>query len=149
VRGLRARLTVPRPGTIRGVNRLLSRRGVPALIALVVLLGAGVAVAAGAFGGDEEDPADRAFSALCRERGGTPTLAPGSGDYVKDARSCEIRYARHTYEMYAITPNGFDERAAARARESCTVRARQEKGLPGAPKRRVWHPRSAICEAVD
>jgi hypothetical protein len=149
VRGLRARLTVPRPGTIRGVNRLLSRRGVPALVALVVLVGAGVAVAAGAFRGDEEDPADRAFSALCRERGGTPTLAPGSGDYVKDARSCEIRYGRHTYEMYAITPNGFDERQAARARAGCARLAEQENGLPGAPRRRVWHARSAICEAVD
>jgi hypothetical protein len=131
------------------VNRLLSRRGLPVLVAMVVLVGAGVAFAAGTLGGDEGDPSDRAFSKLCRDRRGTPTLAPGSGDYVKDARSCEIRYGRHTYELYAVTPNGFDEGAAAEARESCTMRARQEKGLPGAPKRRVWHPRTAICEAVD
>jgi hypothetical protein len=130
-------------------DRLLSRRGLPVLVAAVVLLGAGVALAAGALGGEDLTPADRAFSKLCRERGGTPTLAPGSGDYVKDARSCEIRYGRHTYEMYAITPEGFDERAAAEARESCARRAQQEKGLPGAPKRRVWHARSGICEAVD
>jgi hypothetical protein len=132
------------------VSRLLSRRGLPALVALLVVLGAGVALAAGALGGGEEaDPADRAFSKLCRERGGTPTIAPGSGDYVKDSRSCEIRYGRHTYEMYAITPNGFDERQAARARAGCARLAEQENGLPGAPRRRVWHARSAICEAVD
>jgi len=130
-------------------DRLLSRRGLPVLVALVVLVGAGVAVASGALGGDEGDPADRAFSKLCRERGGTPTLAPGSGDYVKDARSCEIRYGSHTYEMYAITPSGFDERAAAEARDSCARRAQQDKGVTGAPERRVWHPRTAICEAVD
>jgi hypothetical protein len=131
------------------VRRLPSRRGLPALVAVVVLLGAGVALAAGALGGEDVTPADRAFSKLCRERGGTPTLAPGSGDYVKDARSCEIRYGRHSYEMYAITPNGFDEREAAEAREACARRAEQEKDLPGAPERFVWHPRSAICEAVD
>jgi hypothetical protein len=51
--------------------------------------------------------------------------------------------------MYAITPNGFDQREAAEAREACARRAKQEKGLPGAPERFVWHPRSAICEAVD
>jgi hypothetical protein len=131
------------------VRRLPSRRGLPALVAVVVLLGAGVALAAGALGGEDVTPADRAFSKLCRERGGTPTLAPGSGDYVKDARSCEIRYGRHTYEMYAITPNGFDEREAADARDACARRAKQEKSLLGAPERFVWHPRSAICEAVD
>ena len=131
------------------VRRLPSRRGLPALVAVVVLLGAGVALAAGALGGEDVTPADRAFSKLCRERGGTPTLAPGSGDYVKDARSCEIRYGRHTYEMYAITPNGFDEREAANARAGCARLAEQEKDIAGAPKRRVWHPRTAICEAVD
>jgi hypothetical protein len=137
------------PTVARLRDRLLSRRGLPPLVGAVLLLGAGVAVAAGALAGDEADPADRAFAKLCRERGGTPKLAPGSGDYVKDARSCEIRYGNHTYEMYAITPNGFDERQAARAREGCSRLAQQERDLPGAPKRRVWHQRSAICEAVD
>ena len=128
------------------VSRLLSRRGLPALVAVVVLLGAGVALAAGGLGGDESDPADRAFAKLCRERGGTPTLAPGSGDYVKDARSCEIRYGRHTYEMYAITPNGFDQREAARARTACARQVAFDKEQPGAQRRHVWHPRTAICE---
>ena len=140
-----------RRGTIGGVNglrdRLLSGRRLVVLIAAaVVLVAAGVALAVRSSGGD---PVDERFAALCRERGGTPVLAPGSGDYVKDARSCRVRYGKHTYEMYALEADGFDEREAAEARRSCALLARQEQEIPGAPKRRIFHPRTGICERVD
>jgi hypothetical protein len=128
-------------------DRLPSRRGLAVLLAAaVVLVAAGVALAVRSSGGD---PVDERFAALCRERGGTPVLAPGSGDYVKDARSCRVRYGRNTYEMYALEADGFDEREAADQRRSCALLARQEKDIAGAPKRRIFHPRTGICERVD
>jgi hypothetical protein len=127
--------------------QLRSRRGLAVVLAAAVLVAAGVAFAASS--GEDVDPADARFARLCRERGGEPSLAPGSGDYVKDARKCEVRYGGHTYEMYALTAEGFDEREAADQRRSCALLARQEKDIPGAPRRRVFHPDTAICEAVD
>jgi hypothetical protein len=95
----------------------------------------------------DETPADRAFATVCREHGGTPKLAPGSGDYVKDGRSCEIRYGGFAYEMYAVHPEGFSEREAADAHRACRVQAAQERRDPGgAGVRFVWHARSGICE---
>jgi len=101
---------------------------------------------AGALGLTTSD--DDRFAEVCRDHGGTPSFAKGSGDYVKDARSCTIRYGTHTYEMYAVTPGGFDQREATRARQACVELARNDRSLPesaGAPERRVWHARSAIC----
>jgi hypothetical protein len=127
-------------------ERLLSRRGLVVLAGVAIVVAAGVALATRSSGGDT---VDERFAALCRERGGTPVLAPGSGDYVKDARSCRVRYGDHTYEMYALEADGFDEREAAEARRSCALLARQERDIPGAPKRRIFHPRTGICERVD
>ena len=124
-------------------SRLLSW---PVLIALVAVVVAVELALPRPRGGDEpQNAADRRFTDLCRERGGTPSLAPGSGDYVKDARSCEVRYGAHSYEMYAITASGFDQREAASAKRACDRRAalaREEDQ----PARYVWHPLSAICE---
>jgi hypothetical protein len=121
-------------------SRLLSW---PVLIALVAVVVAVELALPRLRGGDA---ADRRFTELCRERGGTPSLAPGSGDYVKDARSCEVRYGAHTYEMYAITPTGFDQREAKRARTACARQVAFDKEQPGPERRHVWHPRTAICE---
>jgi hypothetical protein len=128
--------------------RLLSRRHLAALLAVVVVVGVGAWRGADRIGLASSD--DRRFSEICRDHGGTPTIAPGSGDYVKDSRSCVVRYGAHTYEMYAIRPDGFDRREAARARHACASQLRNDKllaGRPGVPERRVWHPRTAICEA--
>jgi hypothetical protein len=101
--------------------------------------------------GEDLTAADKAFVEVCEEHGGTATLAPGSGDYVKDARDCTIEYGGEDYEMYAVHPEGFSEREAAQAKRSCVVRARQSRrdaeatGKPAA--RVVWHPHSAICES--
>jgi hypothetical protein len=99
----------------------------------------------------DETPADKAFARVCREHGGTPKLAPGSGDYVKDGRFCEIRYGADTYEMYAVHPEGFNEREAARAHRTCIAQAAQarrdaKEGRRHAPVRYAWHARSGICE---
>jgi hypothetical protein len=96
-----------------------------------------------------DDPADERYSAVCREHGGTPTIAPGSGDYVKDARSCEVRYGGRGYEMYAVTPDGFDTAEAQRAERACDLLIAQDRTRErrdGAAPRHVWHPRTAICE---
>ena len=117
-----------------------------AVVVLAVLLVARIA-------GSDADvtPADRAFMRICRAHGGTPTLAPGSGDYVKDARSCTVRYAGGTYEMYAVHVEGFSESEAAAAHRTCVAQARQARdaaarGERVAVTRYVWHPRSGICE---
>jgi hypothetical protein len=129
-------------------SRVLSGRGLAVLLAVAVIAGVGVWRGAHTLGLVRSD--DDRFAGVCREHGGTPSLAPGSGDYVKDSRSCVIRYGAHTYEMYAVTPDGFNRTEVVRARRACADLARTEKTLPdavGVPKRRVWHPRSAICEA--
>jgi hypothetical protein len=99
----------------------------------------------------EVTAADRSFMKVCRDHGGTPKLASGSGDYVKDGRFCEIVYGGDTYEMYAVHPEGFSEREAAESHRSCIAQAEQERRQPedgpgAAPRRFTWHPRSAICE---
>jgi hypothetical protein len=131
-------------------NRLLSR---PALAAIVVLV-----VVAGVLGprlvrsAGESSPADKSFAEVCRAHGGTASFAPGSGDYVKDARSCEITYGGDSYEMYAVRPEGFSQREAAQAHHACTLLAAQKRrddaaGFEAGSTRVVWHPRSAICES--
>jgi hypothetical protein len=123
-------------------SRLLSW---PVLVGVVLAVGAFLAFGLPALRGEELTAADKAFVKTCKDHGGTPELAPGSGDYVKDARSCEVRYRDHSYEMYAVTANGFDEREAASAKRACDRRAalaREE----GQAARYVWHPLSAICE---
>jgi hypothetical protein len=125
--------------------RLLS---LPVLAALVV-----VAVLAGVLvqrsSGEDLTAADTAFVEVCRDHGGTPKLAPGSGNYVKDARDCTIEYGGESYEMYAVHPEGFSAREAADARAACRRQAAQERRDPEngkTPKTFTWHPRSGICE---
>jgi hypothetical protein len=100
-------------------------------------------------GGDDLTAADKAFVEVCEAHGGTATLAPGSGDYVKDARDCTIAYGGEDYEMYAVHPEGFSEREAAAARAACVKQAAQERRDPESgdiPATFTWHPKSGICE---
>jgi hypothetical protein len=115
-------------------------------IAVVAVL-AGVLVQRSS--GEELTAADRAFVEVCRDHGGTPELAPGSGDYVKDARDCTIEYGGDSYEMYAVHPEGFSAREAEDARQACVKQAAQERRDPEngrTPATFTWHPRSGICE---
>ena len=124
------------------------------LLSWPVLLGIAVLVAATGLlvqrsSGDELTPADKAFVTVCRDHGGTPELAPGSGDYVKDARHCTIEYGGESYEMYAVHPEGFSAREAENARQACVKQAAQERRDPengSTPATFTWHPRSGICE---
>jgi hypothetical protein len=131
----------------RGMARLRSWPLLLGLVAVAVL--AGVVVQRSS--GEDLTPADRAFVKVCRDHGGTPTLAPGSGDYVKDARDCTIDYGGDTYEMYAVHPEGFSAREAADARRACRLQAAQERRDPergpgSTPRTFTWHPLSGICE---
>jgi hypothetical protein len=99
--------------------------------------------------GEDLTAADKAFVEVCEEHGGTATLAPGSGDYVKDARDCTVEYGGEDYEMYAVHPEGFSEREAAGARAACLKQAAQERRDPengSTPATYTWHPKSGICE---
>jgi hypothetical protein len=128
-----------------GMARL---RSWPVLLGIVV-----VAVLAGVVvqrsSGEDLTATDKAFVKVCREHGGTPELAPGSGNYVKDARDCTIEYGGESYEMYAVHPEGFSAREAEDARRACVKQAAQERRDPengSTPKTFTWHPRSGICE---
>jgi hypothetical protein len=129
--------------------RVLSWPGLVALAAILVV--AGLAISRAARGDDDLTAADRSFAAVCREHGGDPSFAADSGDYVKDARSCQIELGGERWEMYAVHPEGFSAREAAQAKRSCALLARQSRrdaeatGRPAA--RVVWHARSAICES--
>jgi hypothetical protein len=124
----------------------------PVLVAVLVLaVLAGVLVQRSS--GEDLTAADRAFAKVCRDHGGNPSFAAGSGDYVKDFRGCEIEYAGDSYEMYAVHPEGFSQREAAAARRACTLLARQKRAdarknrAAAGSTRVVWHPRSGICES--
>ena len=125
--------------------RLLSWPVLAAIVAVVVL--AGVLVQRSS--GEDLTAADKAFVKVCRDHGGTPELAPGSGDYVKDARDCTIEFGGESYEMYAVHPEGFSAREAENARQACVKQAAQERRDPEngrTPKTFTWHPKSGICE---
>jgi hypothetical protein len=131
---------------------LAKLRSGPVLVALGVLVAAAVFLAVRIAGSDADvTPADRAFMRICRAHGGTPSLAPGSGDYVKDSRSCTVRYPGGSYEMYAVHAEGWSEREAAAAHRVCVAQADEAgaaaaRGEDVAATRYVWHPRSGICE---
>jgi hypothetical protein len=135
------------PSTLRA--RALSWRGLVVLAGILVV--AGLAISRAARGDDDLTAGDRSFAAVCRDHGGDPSFAAGSGDYVKDARSCQIEFGGEGYEMYAVHPEGFSDREAAAAKRSCTLLARQSRRDAEAtgkqPARVVWHARSAICES--
>jgi hypothetical protein len=135
-------------GSLRA--RLLSLPALVALVAIAALAGLVVAKLTSGSSGDLT-AADKSFVKVCRDHGGTPTLAPGSGDYVKDARDCTIEYGGESYEMYAVHPEGFSAREAADARRACRVQAAQERRDPergpgSTPRTFTWHPLSGICE---
>jgi hypothetical protein len=131
---------------------LAKLRSGPVLVALGLLVAAAVVLVVRIAGSDADvTPADRAFTRICRAHGGTPSLAPGSGDYVKDSRSCTVRYPGGSYEMYAVHAEGWSEREAAAAHRACVAQAQQARaaaarGEDVAATRYVWHPRSGICE---
>jgi hypothetical protein len=130
-------------------SRLLSW---PALAALAAVVAAAALLMPRIAGSDADvTPADKAFMRVCHDHGGTPSLARGSGDYVKDSRSCTVRYAGGTYEMYAVHPEGWSGPEAAAARRTCVAQAQQARdaaarGERVAVTRYIWHPRSGICE---
>jgi hypothetical protein len=127
-------------------------RSWPVLLALAAIVVAAVLLVPRIAGSDADvTPADRAFIRICRAHGGTPSLAPGSGDYVKDSRSCTVRYGGGTYEMYAVHAEGWSESEAAAAHRTCVAQARQARAAAARGERvavtgYVWHPRSGICE---
>ena len=129
-------------------SRLLSWPVLLAALAVAVLL----VVLVQRSSGESLTPTDQAFAKVCRDHGGTPTFAPGSGDYVKDARDCTIEYGGDAYEMYAVHPEGFSAREAAQAHRACTMLARQKReesarGANVGSTRVVWHPRAGVCES--
>src|SRR3954452_7217735 len=120
----------------------------PVLAGIVVFAALGFVLVQGSSGGDLTT-AGQAFVKVCEQHGGTATLAPGAGYYVKDARDCTIEYGGESYEMYAVHPEGFSAREAEDARQACVKQAAQERHDPEngrTPKTFTWHPRSAICE---
>jgi hypothetical protein len=127
-------------------------RSWPVLLALAALVAVAALLVPRIAGSDADvTPADKAFMRICRAHGGTPSLAPGSGDYVKDARSCTVRYAGGAYEMYAVHAEGWSEREAAAAHRTCVAQAQQARDAAARGERvavtgYVWHPRSGICE---
>jgi hypothetical protein len=127
------------------MSRLLSR---PVLAGIVVIAVAAFVLVQRA-GREQLTAADKAFVKVCEAHGGTAELAPGSGDYVKDARDCTIEYGGESYEMYAVHPEGFSAREAEDARQACLKQAAQERRDPEngrTPARFTWHPTSGICE---
>src|SRR3954447_11227202 len=127
-------------------------RSGPVLVALGVLVAAAAFLAVRIAGSDADvTPADRAFMRICRAHGGTPSLPPGSGDYVKDGRSCTGRYPGGSYERYALHAEGWSGREAAAAHRACVAQAGQARaaaarGEDVAATRYVWHARAGICE---
>ena len=129
-------------------SRLLSWPVLLAVLAVAVLL----VVLVQRSSGESLTPTDQASAKVCRDHGGTPTFAPGSGDYVKDARGCTIEYGGDAYEMYAVHPEGFSARETAQAHRACTMLARQKReesarGADVGSTRVVWHPRAGVCES--
>jgi hypothetical protein len=123
-------------------------RSWPVLLGIAVVAVA-VVVLVQRSGGEELTAADKAFVKVCEDHGGTAELAPGSGNYVKDARDCTIEYGGESYEMYAVHPEGFSAREAEDARQACVKQAAQERRDPengSTPATFTWHPKSGICE---
>jgi hypothetical protein len=87
------------------------------------------------------------FAELCREHGGTPRPAPGSGG---KAQVCTVRYGQHVYLMDAITSRGFDGETARFQRQGCEEEASLTGQGSTAAKLRgqafIYHPDSGVCE---
>jgi hypothetical protein len=92
--------------------------------------------------------ADARFANVCREHGGTPATASGSGTNAQDQR-CTVRYGGRVYLMDAITPDGFDEDTARFQRQGCEEARRQQRASTDAGDPResfVYHPTTGVCE---
>jgi hypothetical protein len=89
--------------------------------------------------------ADATFAKLCRDHGGTPRTAPGSG--VSAQPFCTVRYGGRLYRMDAITPDGFDADTASFQRQGCVEAARQAATTAGGGRPSfVYHPETGVCE---
>ena len=105
--------------------------------------------------GSTPTASDRAadLSKLCRDHGGTPASAPGSGGETDEQRVCTVRYGGRVYVMDAITPDGFDEDTAAFQRQGCEEAATRTQKAPRAAARRraafAYHPATGVCERRD
>jgi hypothetical protein len=126
-----------------------ARRGLLVLIVVVVFLTLGLPRWLGADDAPVGENADANFTKVCREHGGTPTRAPGSGTITKPQLFCTVRYGGHVYRMDAVTPRGFDEDTARFQRQGCEEARRQERGSSARGRRResfVYHPTTGVCE---
>jgi hypothetical protein len=90
--------------------------------------------------------ADASFAKLCRDHGGTPRTAPGSGASAQPF--CTVGYGGRVYRMDAITPDGFDEDTASFQRQGCEEAARQAKAAAAGDARPsfVYHRETGVCE---
>jgi hypothetical protein len=132
------------------VNRVL-RLGVARKAALVlVFIGVFLTVGVPRWLGQDAAPAganaDASFATLCRDHGGTPRTAPGSGPGAQPF--CTVRYGGRVYRMDAITPDGFDADTASFQRQGCEEADRQAKATTagGARPSFVYHPETGVCE---
>jgi hypothetical protein len=87
-------------------------------------------------------PTAASFTKLCREHGGTPAAAPGTGTAAAPQRFCTVRYGGEVYRMDAITPHGFDTDTAHFQRAGCV----QAQHTAGRGESFVYHPTTGVCE---
>ena len=146
---------VPRFGRRRAVSRrsplnsAARKGGLVLVLAVVILLAFGVPRWLESDAPPEGSNADTSFSKVCREHGGTPTAAPGSGTKTTAQRFCAVRYGRRVYRMDAITPHGFDEDTARFQRQGCKEADRHQRASTVPGHRRpsfVYHPATGVCE---
>jgi hypothetical protein len=128
------------------------RNAVPKLLLVLVLVGAFLTFGLPRWlAGDDPSVGSRAdanFAKVCRDHGGRPSTAPGSGTASR-TRRCTVRYGSHVYLMDAITPHGFDEDTARFQRQGCEEARRQERASTAPGNRRrsfVYHPDTGVCE---
>jgi hypothetical protein len=84
-------------------------------------------------------------SQLCRDHGGTPGRAPGSGTSGTAQGFCTVRYGGQVYVMDAITPAGFDADTARYQRQGCGDARRTAKAA-GSRRVFIYHPDTGVCE---
>jgi hypothetical protein len=123
--------------------------GLMLVLAVVILLVFGVPRWLESDPPPEGPNADASLSKVCREHGGTPTTAPGSGTGTTAEPFCAVRYGRRVYRMDAITPNGFDEDTARFQRQGCADADRHQRASTAPGHRRpafVYHPTTGVCE---
>lgn len=149
------RVGFPRFGRRRAVSRrkplnsAARKGGLTLVLAVVILLAFGVPRWLESDAPREGSNPDTNFAKVCREHGGTPTSAPGSGTKATVQRFCTVRYGRRVYRMDAITPHGFDEDTARFQQQGCEEANRQQRASTAPGHRRpsfVYHPTTGVCE---